>query len=381
MTTITAQNRGCRFAHTGATEASYPGAHGPAAVWRSFAKDLPQRDRTGYVRRQGSVVIIDLEALTRAKEQTPAGVTEAQMYMHLPSAGPKAPRVYLRNRLLRRDRERRTRDSVRERQLVTHLLETLVSPTSGGTELCEGVMTDALQGWQSIGLTEANIGCSTVQEMPQTQLCAVSSKDQPKNPRDQEDGILIVVPARIFGQEVRALIDSGATRCFISPAGVTRCGLSVESHHTFLELGDGKKVLSRGRAIDVPVVTYGYKMKLNLTVTNLLHGVEMVLGMTWLKEADPLIRWSTGTVYIPDSISSLQKIMGQWLDKRVKVGTVKVLSTNEELASLKQPSETASIEILKSPKFCGGEEDRESELLEEFTRPGECTDDYKIFRI
>ena len=150
MTTKPAQNRGCRFAHTGATEVSCPGVHGPAAVWRSFAKDLPRGDRTGYVRRQGSVVMIDLEALTRVKEQTPAGVTEAKMSMHQPSAGPKAPRVYLRNRLLRRERERRTRDSVRERQLVTRLLETLVSPTSGGTESCEGVTTDDLQGWQSM---------------------------------------------------------------------------------------------------------------------------------------------------------------------------------------------------------------------------------------
>ena len=224
------------------------------------------------------------------KEQTPAGVTEAKMSIHQPSVGPKAPRVYLRNRLLRRDRERRTRDSVRERQFVTRLLETLVSPTSGGTESCEGVTTDDLQGWQSYGLIEANIGCSTVEETPQTQLCAVSYNDQPKNPRSQEDGVLMVVPARIFGQEVRALIDSGATRCFISPAGVTKCGLNVESHNTFLELGDGKKVLLRGRAVDVPVVTSGYSTKMNLTVSRLLHGVDVVLGMTWLKAADPIIQ-------------------------------------------------------------------------------------------
>ena len=64
-----------------------------------------------------------------------------------------------------------------------------------------------------------------------------------------------------------------------------------------------------------------------------------------------MIRWSTGHVYIPDSISSFQRIMGQWLDKQVKVGTVKVLSTNELLESLRQPSETASIEVLKSPAF------------------------------
>ena len=145
----------------------------------------------------------------------------------------------------------------------------------------------------------------------------------------------MVVPAQIFSHEVRALINSGATQNFISPAGVTQCGLMVESRNTFLELGDGKKVLSRGRAIDVPVVTSGYMMKTNLIVSNLLHGVELVLGMTWLKVADPLIWWSTGHVFISDSVSSFQKIMGQWLDKQVKVGTVKVLSTNEQLESLK----------------------------------------------
>ena len=85
---------------------------------------------------------------------------------------------------------------------------------------------------------------------------------------------------------------------------MTQCGLIVESHNTFLELGDGKKVLSRGRGVNVPVVMSGYTMKTNLIVSNLLHGVDVVLGMTWLKEMDPLIRWRTRTVFIPDFITS-----------------------------------------------------------------------------
>ena len=332
---------GCISAHRGALEVSCPERHGPAAVWRSILRDLPQGDRAGCVRRQGSVVTVDLEALTREKERkTSANATVAGMSMHPRSGRPRATRVYLRNRLLRRDRERNTRDRVRERQYMTRLLETLVSPSSGGTGLCEGVTTNDLQGWQSIGCSQANIGRSkniSEQETPQTQLCAVSFQDQPQNPRQQEDGILMVVPARIYGQEICALIDSGATRCFISPAGVTQCGLNVEAHNTFLELGDGKKVLSKGRAVDVPVVTAGYAVKMNLTVSNLLHGVDVVLGMTWMRAANPLIRWSTGNIYILDSISSFQRIMGQWLEKQVKTGTVKVLSTNEQLESLKQP--------------------------------------------
>ena len=110
-------------------------------------------------------------------------------------------------------------------------------------------------------------------------------------------------------------------------------------------------MLSRGRPVNVSIVTAGFSAKLNLTVCSLLHDVDIVLGMTWLKAADPLIRWSTGTMYLADSVTSLQTIMGEWIDQQVKVGTVKVLSTNENLESLRQASNTVSLQILKSPKF------------------------------
>ena len=76
-----------------------------------------------------------------------------------------------------------------------------------------------------------------------------------------------------------------------------------------------------------------------------------MLGMTWLVEADSLIRWSIGTVYSPDFVSSFQRILGEWIDKQVKLGTVKVVSKNEELESLRKPSNTASLRILISPTF------------------------------
>ena len=53
------------------------------------------------MRRQGFVVIVDLEALTHEKERRmSADTTEAMMSMHPPSGRPQATRVYLRNRLL-----------------------------------------------------------------------------------------------------------------------------------------------------------------------------------------------------------------------------------------------------------------------------------------
>ena len=109
--------------------------------------------------------------------------------------------MYLQNRLLWRDRERRTRDRARERRYVTSLLETLVSPTSGGTELCTGVTTSRLRDWQSIRLKRAITGeevGDAAPQKPRPQLSVVSTEDQSTNPRNEEDGILLVVPACRF---------------------------------------------------------------------------------------------------------------------------------------------------------------------------------------
>ena len=103
-----------------------------------------------------------------------------------------------------------------------------------------------------------------------------------KSIRMVKDGLLLVVTARINGHSVRALIDSGATRCFVTPACVTAVGLKGKPQDTFLELGNGQKFLSRGFVPDVPVVTAGLTVKIGLTVTSLLHEVDLVLGINWL---------------------------------------------------------------------------------------------------
>ena len=43
--------------------------------------------------------------------------------------------------------------------------------------------------------------------------------------RTVEDGLLMVVSARIYGRKIRTLIDSRATKCFVSPSCVIACGL------------------------------------------------------------------------------------------------------------------------------------------------------------
>ena len=107
----------------------------------------------------------------------------------------------------------------------------------------------------------------------------IGTETQNKCPRSVDDGLLLVVTARINGHAVRAMIYSGATRCFITPACVTTVGLKGKPQDTFLELGNGQKFLSRGFVPVVPIVTAGLTVCVGLTVTTLLHDVDLVLGM------------------------------------------------------------------------------------------------------
>ena len=100
-----------------------------------------------------------------------------------------------------------------------------------------------------------------------------------KNIRRVEDGLLLVVPAKIYRKSVRALIDSGATTCFVTPSCVAAVGLKGIPSDILLELGNGKKYLSRGYVPDVPVATAGLTVKIGLSVTNLLHDVDLVMGI------------------------------------------------------------------------------------------------------
>ena len=83
--------------------------------------------------------------------------------------------------------------------------------------------------------------------------------------RTIDDGLRMMISARTYGRKVRSLIDSGATRCFVSPSYVTACGLKGVPRDVFLELRNGEKILSRGYVPDIPVVTA------DLTVKNGSH--------------------------------------------------------------------------------------------------------------
>ena len=65
---------------------------------------------------------------------------------------------------------------------------------------------------------------------------------QNKQIRVVDDELLLVVTTRINGHLVRALINSGATRCFVTPACIIAIGLKGVLKDIFLELGMARNI-------------------------------------------------------------------------------------------------------------------------------------------
>ena len=54
----------------------------------------------------------------------------------------------------------------------------------------------------------------------------------------------------------------------------------------------------------VSVVTVGLTVKVGLTVTNLLHGVDLVLRINWLQLLNPVVDWCGAKLYVPNAVQT-----------------------------------------------------------------------------
>ena len=183
---------------------------------------------------------------------------------------------------------------------------------------------------------------------------AVNPQDSPRNPsteRSQDDGILLIVPARLYGHKVQCLVDSGATRCYMSPDIQLAAGINCTASETFLELADGTRVISAGRAPAVLFSIGGNSFRMDFTVTKLLHGVDLVLGMTWLQRVNPLIDWTVPRLLL-ESEHQLSAVRGQWIASTEAPSTVKVID-DAKWASMRGDDRdlTTNLEILQTPTF------------------------------
>ena len=168
----------------------------------------------------------------------------------------------------------------------------------------------------------------------------------PKVGRSEDDGVLLKIKIQIQGRTYVALVDSGASRNYASPDAVVEWELQGTPDVVHLELADGSKIRSTQKIPGVMCSAGKISSYEDFTVTKLLHGVDAVLGMTWLRRWNPLIDWVQQVMYIRTQ-HGWDRIRGLFLEKEHRIGTVKLL-TDEDLASLESAPDIA---ILRTPQF------------------------------
>ncbi len=113
-----------------------------------------------------------------------------------------------------------------------------------------------------------------------------------------KDHVLLVVMAVIQGTPLHALVDSGASRSFISDTLHFSPPLSFVGAYSSLELANGETIVSIAVAPDVLISIGDVQCRLSLTPIPMMEGISIILGKDWLYSLNPLVDWRTNTLYI-----------------------------------------------------------------------------------
>ena len=117
-----------------------------------------------------------------------------------------------------------------------------------------------------------------------------------------------------------------------------------------MELADGQKILSKGQAINFPIVTAGLTLLLDLINTSLLHNVHLISAIIWLQAVNPLIDWLSSLVFLAKD-AGISVLSCNWLDQAHKVGTTKVLQDAATITALWDTEVQLQISVLRVPHF------------------------------
>ena len=115
-------------------------------------------------------------------------------------------------------------------------------------------------------------------------------------------------------------------------------------------MGNGQKILSKGKVVNVHVGIGGVVGRFDFTVTKLLHQVDVVLGLNWLQTVNPIIDWKESKMYLPTAVGT-SMLTGTWFQDNEKMQIVKVIAVAEELEALKDKNVQRKIAVIKTPQF------------------------------
>ncbi len=117
----------------------------------------------------------------------------------------------------------------------------------------------------------------------------VPAEDKPDPEPMIKDHLLLVVKAMVNGTRVSALVDSGASRSFVSDKLRTRPPLKFIGAYSLLELANGETVVSTRIAPHVLLSIGTAQCRISLTAVPIMEGIQVILGRDWLDKINPFV--------------------------------------------------------------------------------------------
>ena len=130
-------------------------------------------------------------------------------------------------------------------------------------------------------------------------LCSLSSKPEPDMAEQ-----LIVFDCLVQGKPARAMLDSGATRNFLSHSFVHQHKLptSTLQHPLRVRLADGSIMKTAECIPSASFMVGDYSEELDLVLAQ-IDAFDLILGKPWLTKHNPTIVWSTNTIITPFTLT------------------------------------------------------------------------------
>ena len=181
--------------------------------WREAAEYLHRVDRARILRREGSVITCSLEALRHEMERNAGQQQRSKTVVGYCSCGAAYPsRVQCGgNRKARRARQRANRERLRDERVVSRMLARVLSPSQGGSAPRNLETIGKLQVLSNFSSSNATAGKENLSRsdnpmyvglaMPTHRVEVDKNGKKQIKSRKIEDGLLMVVAARIYGRQ------------------------------------------------------------------------------------------------------------------------------------------------------------------------------------
>ena len=110
---------------------------------------------------------------------------------------------------------------------------------------------------------------------------------------------LLILRGRVSKEDAIIMIDSGASRNFLSHAFVLKNKIRLDTENKdIIRLADGRNIEGNGTVNSLRYSIGQYTARSNFSVTKLTQGYDMILGKPWLTKVNPRINWQTNELRI-----------------------------------------------------------------------------------